>query len=161
MDDQNKLAAARRFVVPAPLRILIAEDSPDRLLVTRVFDSLFGATDYLIDRADSGREAVSMAQAFDYDIIFLDCLLQELDCYQVAGELRGLESSFLGLRHVPIIALTEDTTAEASAKRNAAGMDDCLIKPIGSDAVRRVLETWVIAPRDHQLGDKDADSSAA
>jgi CheY-like chemotaxis protein len=160
MDDQNTSAAAR-LVVTTPLRILIAEDNPDRLLVTRVFDSLFGATDYLIDRADSGREAVSMAQAFDYDIIFLDCLLQELDCYQVAGELRGLENSFLGLRHVPIIALTEDTTVEACVKRNAAGMDDCLIKPIGSDAVRRVLETWVIAPRDQLTDDKDADSTAA
>ena len=161
MDDKNTSAAVQRFVLTTPLRILIAEDNPDRLLVTRVFDSLFGRTDYLIDRADSGREAVSMAQAFDYDIIFLDCMLEGLDGYQVAGELRGLESSFLGLRHVPIIALTEDTTVEASAKRDAAGMDDCLIKPIGSDAVRRVLETWVIAPRDPNHDDEDADSSAA
>jgi CheY-like chemotaxis protein len=149
-------AIATKPIGKSPLRILVATGEIDRDPITRTFDSLLinhrevsGET--AIDHVATGREAVSLAQAFDYDIVFLDASLEDLDAYQVACELRGLESSFIRLRHVPIIAVIASSSPLEKSKCIAAGMNDYLIKPIDLETVQGMLNTWTATLPDHPV----------
>ncbi|HEY0684797.1 MAG TPA: ATP-binding protein [Steroidobacter sp.] len=121
----------------AAARVLVAEDNAvNRLLVKRMFEKL-GCR---IDLAGNGREAVEMASQLRYDIIFMDCLMPELDGYSATQALRQTERPE---RRVPIIALTANAMADDRAKCLAAGMDDHLSKPVSREEIRKTLQRWV------------------
>ena len=121
-----------------PIRILVAEDNAvNQLLVKRMFEKM-GCH---IDLAGNGREAVAMAAALPYDIIFMDCSMPELDGYEATTLLRDAEH--LGNRRIPIIALTANAMAEDRARCLAAGMDDYLSKPVRPGDLRNALRKWV------------------
>jgi CheY-like chemotaxis protein len=119
------------------VRVLVAEDNAvNQLLVKRMFEKL----GYHIDLAGNGREAVNMANALPYDIIFMDCSMPVLDGYQATAALRESERS--GTRHIPIVALTANAMAEDRARCLAAGMDDHISKPVLIDDIRNALRRW-------------------
>jgi signal transduction histidine kinase/ActR/RegA family two-component response regulator len=124
-----------------PIRVLVAEDNPvNQMLAKRLFEKL-GCK---IDVAVNGREAVRLAGECEYDIIFMDCSMPELDGYEATSQLR--RAMELGARRIPIVALTANAMAEDQAKCLAAGMDDHLSKPIHIDAIRAALQRWVGRP---------------
>ncbi|GGN05953.1 PAS domain S-box-containing protein [Actinoplanes campanulatus] len=94
---------------------------------------------YTADVAVNGREAVERALSRDYQAVFMDCLMPEMDGYQATAEIRRREPPG---RHVPIIALTASALAEDRARCLAAGMDEHLPKPLIPADVARVLEHW-------------------
>jgi signal transduction histidine kinase/DNA-binding response OmpR family regulator len=121
------------------LRVLVAEDNAvNQRLVKRMLEKL-GCR---VDIAADGREAVQMATDLQYDVVFMDCSMPEMDGFEATGELRRR----LAGRRLPIIALTANAMAEDRAKCLAAGMDDYLSKPARLEDIRAALERWF--PRD-------------
>jgi CheY-like chemotaxis protein len=119
-------------------RVVVAEDNPvNQMLAKRLFQKL----GCVIDLAANGVEALRLAGDIDYDIIFMDCSMPELDGYAATRLLR--QSMDSRSRRTPIIALTANVMAEDQAKCIAAGMDDYVSKPIQMDALRAALERWV------------------
>jgi two-component system, sensor histidine kinase and response regulator len=119
-------------------RVLVAEDNlVNQMLAKRLFQKL----GCVIDLAANGVEALRLAGDVDYDIIFMDCSMPELDGYAATRLLR--QSMDSRCRRTPIIALTANVMAEDQAKCMAAGMDDYVSKPIHMDALRAALERWV------------------
>jgi signal transduction histidine kinase/DNA-binding response OmpR family regulator len=119
------------------VRVLVAEDNAvNQLLVRRMFEKL----GIRIDLAVNGREAVKMATEQQYDIIFMDCSMPELDGYEATALLRNQNR---GAR-VPIIALTANAMSEDRTRCLAAGMDDHLTKPVRVEDIQRALVRWVI-----------------
>jgi signal transduction histidine kinase/ActR/RegA family two-component response regulator len=132
----------------AAARVLVAEDNAvNRLLVKRMFEKL-GCR---IDLAGNGREALEMASQLRYDIIFMDCLMPELDGYSATQALRQTERPE---RRVPIIALTANAMADDRAKCLAAGMDDYLSKPVSREEIRKTLQRWVYDRRSPKAEDQ-------
>jgi two-component system, sensor histidine kinase and response regulator len=126
---------------PQSVRVLVAEDNAvNQLLVRRMFEKL----GIRIDLAANGREAVQMATEFEYDIIFMDCSMPELDGYEATAILREQERS----RRIPIVAITANAMSEDRARCLAAGMDDHLTKPVRIEDIRIALERWVIEPEE-------------
>jgi CheY-like chemotaxis protein/HPt (histidine-containing phosphotransfer) domain-containing protein len=82
---------------------------------------------YIADAADNGRAALEALWRANYDVVFMDCQMPELDGYQATAEIRRREDSH---RHVPIIAMTANTMAGDRERCLAAGMDDHIGKPI-------------------------------
>jgi signal transduction histidine kinase/CheY-like chemotaxis protein len=120
------------------LRVLVAEDNAvNQLLVKRMFEKL----GHRIDLAANGREAVKMATDLQYDIIFMDCSMPEMDGYAATAELRDLERS--GVRRTPIVALTANAMTEDRRRCLDAGMDDHLSKPVRAEDIRKALDRWV------------------
>jgi len=118
------------------VRVLVAEDNAvNQLLVRRMFEKL----GIRIDLAANGREAVKMATEQQYDIIFMDCSMPELDGYEATVLLRNQNR---GAR-VPIIALTANAMSEDRARCLNAGMDDHLTKPVRVEDIRSALVRWV------------------
>jgi signal transduction histidine kinase/CheY-like chemotaxis protein len=118
------------------LRVLVAEDNAvNRMLATKLLEKM-GCT---VEIACDGLEAVQMAMRGDYDLIFMDCFMPNMDGYAATAELRRCCPRGT---HVPIIALTASAMVEDRAACLAAGMDDYLSKPIEVEALRAVLRRW-------------------
>jgi len=93
-----------------------------------------------VEIASNGLIAIEMILAKDYDMVFMDCQMPELDGYQATQRIRKLEDDIK--RFVPIVAMTAHAMDGDREKCLAAGMDDYLAKPIKIDAVRKKIDRW-------------------
>lgn len=116
--------------------VLVAEDNPVNKRVAEVMLSKLGCT---VDVAADGREAVDMIEGREYDIVFMDCQMPEIDGYEATREVRRREKDE---RHTPIIAMTAHAMEGDREKCLAAGMDDYIPKPIDRQALLAVLSRW-------------------
>lgn len=121
----------------AGMRVLVAEDMPvNRLLMTKILDKF----DCSIDTAINGKEAMKMAMENDYDIIFMDCHMPEMDGFEATRKIREAEQS-KGI-HRTIVALTADAMVGDRERCIAAGMDDHIGKPFKQEQIAEVMSTW-------------------
>ncbi|BEL08686.1 hypothetical protein Q0Z83_068770 [Actinoplanes sichuanensis] len=124
---------------PGRGHLLVVEDNEiNRTVALGILANL----GYSADVAVNGREAVELATRHEYQAIFMDCLMPEMDGYAATAEIRRREQAG---RHVPIIALTAGALAEDRARCLAAGMDEHIAKPLVPADVSRVLEHWIKA----------------
>lgn len=115
-----------------PLKILLAEDNA---INQKVAMRLFKKMGYEIAVAHNGLEAVNMIREGDYDLVFMDLQMPEMD---------GLEATRTiienwGEERPRIIALTANAMREDRENCFAAGMDGYLTKPFKSDDLRDVI----------------------
>jgi CheY-like chemotaxis protein len=94
-----------------------------------------------IDTAANGREAVEMLRTFDYDIVFMDCQMPEMDGFEATRVIRKEEEA--KNRHTIIVALTADAMTGDREKCMTVGMDDYLNKPFKSDQISGMLSKWL------------------
>ena len=121
---------------PPRFKALVAEDNAvNQRLVKRVLENMGGAVDIAAD----GREAVTLALRFDYDVVLMDCFMPEMDGYEATAEIRRQRSERASKR-VPIVALTANALPTDRDKCLAAGMDDYLSKPVRKEDIRAALE---------------------
>ena len=118
------------------LRILLAEDNEINQKMTRVLLTRQG---YAVDLASNGKEAVDAAQRGDYDLIFMDVQMPEMDGFEAAQEIRRLED---GQSHTPIIAMTAHALHGDRQRCMDAGMDDYVSKPLDPRKVFQAIERW-------------------
>src|ERR1041384_7804051 len=86
------------------------------------------------------RSALQRLAQRQFDIIFLDIQMPEMDGYETIAAIRKGEATQGG--HLPVIALTAHSMSSDRERCLSAGMDDYLSKPIRSDALRSVLEKF-------------------
>ena len=107
-----------------PLRVLIAEDNAtNQFVVTRML------REYAIDLriANNGVEAVAMAKQGDFDVVFMDMRMPEMDGLEATRAIRARGGA---LAAMPIIALTANAFADDMKACRDAGMNDFVAKPI-------------------------------
>lgn len=102
------------------LRILVAED--DRPVASFLKKGL-EAEQYAVDVAAGGEEALSLAEAVDYDLMLLDLTLPELDGLDLLKRLRAQK------RNLPVLILTGRNRVEDRVKGLDLGADDYVTKP--------------------------------
>jgi len=79
-----------------------------------------------VDLAASGLEAVFKAKAKDYDIIFMDIQMPEMDGIEANRQIKNM-----GKKKQPwVVAMTAYSMKEDEERIMAAGLDDYLAKPI-------------------------------
>lgn len=110
-----------------PLHILVAEDSEDIRLLIKTY---LGTTDHQLDLVENGLQAVEHFRAGDYDLIFMDMEMPEMDGYTAVREIRSLEASNPGRGEVPIVALTAHALSEHERRSLEAGCNGHVTKPI-------------------------------
>ena len=124
--------------VRSGIQALLVEDNPINRLVASEYLKRAGCD---VDLAVHGREAVDRCRDKPYDIIFMDCQMPEMDGFEATRAIRE-EHSHSGER-IPIVALTASAMVEDRADCVAAGMDDCVIKPVNQDLITDALRRWV------------------
>jgi PAS domain S-box-containing protein len=115
--------AAEPAPVP-PLRVLVAEDAE---LNRRLLGEMLGRHGHAVSFARDGAEAVALASRERYDVILMDVRMPVMDGVEATRRIRRLPSS---AGQVPVIGLTANVVASERERYLAAGMDDCLAKPV-------------------------------
>jgi CheY-like chemotaxis protein len=121
--------------------ILVVEDNHVMQRVARLQLEELG---YRVDVAENGIEALNRLERNDYDLIFMDCHMDEMDGYEATKRIR--ESDAERGAHTTIIALTTQGLASDRQRCLDTGMDDFLLKPVGKDQMKKMLDKW-LAPR--------------
>ena len=80
-----------------------------------------------------------MALAGNYDLIFMDIQMPDMDGLSAAAELRRHHR----LRHLPIIAMTAHAMVGDKEKSLAVGMNDHITKPIDGHEIFNVIAKWI------------------
>jgi len=117
--------------------VLLVEDDATNQRLARHFLERLGCS---VDSAWNGAEAVRRLTEKDYDLVFMDCHMPELDGYEATRCIRqmsGTKSSAV------IIALTASAMRGDRAKCLAAGMDDYLTKPIRREDLEELVLRWL------------------
>lgn len=129
----------QRIIKKENLHVLLVEDNLVNQKVARHFLERFGCT---VDLAVNGREAVNAVFSNQYDLIFMDCQMPEMDGYEATRMIRNNEKMADEPRHIPIVALTAHALDSDRAKCLEAGMDDYLTKPIDQKNLKKTLSSY-------------------
>lgn len=135
----SKSDAENEFDFTAPeARVMVVDDSEINLLVAQ---GILEPLNMKLELAQSGREALDKYNSGDYDIIFMDHMMPEMDGIETTQEIRKLEK--VNGKHVPIVALTANAVVEAKNEFLEIGMDDFLSKPIDVKDMCAKLKKWL------------------
>ncbi|KHA62579.1 histidine kinase [Vibrio variabilis] len=107
------------------LAILVAEDNKANQLVIK---EMFKRLNLKIDIAENGHQAVNQVKQYNYDLIFMDISMPEMDGIQACQAIRAMPDARSA--STPIVALTAHSLAGDKEKFLACGMDDYISKPL-------------------------------
>nr|AGS52972.1 sensory box histidine kinase/response regulator [uncultured bacterium contig00030] len=89
------------------------------------------------ETASCGKQAIEMIRRKQYDLIFMDHMMPEMDGVEAAKIIREMGVG------IPIIALTANAIIGAKEGFLTAGMNDLLTKPIDKKLLKKILEDWL------------------
>ena len=119
-------------------KVLVVDDNRINLTVAKGFLKPYGME---VDTALSGRIAIDMVQEKDYDIVFMDHMMPELDGIDTTKMIRQLEGR--KYKDLIIIALTANAISDAKEMFLKNGLQDFLAKPIEKKELNRLLDKWL------------------
>ena len=125
-------------IVPRPnARVLIVDDTRINLTIAK---GLMAKYEMQIDLAISGKQAIEMVKRKDYDIIFMDHMMPEMDGVEATKEIRKLGEKY---ENIPIIALTANAINDAKEMFSSEGLQDFVAKPIDVKVLDEIIERWI------------------
>lgn len=140
--DSREVAAALGARSERPLRILLADDSPDnRFLIERFLSK----SPHHLDQAENGQVALDKVQAGYYDLVLLDMDMPVKDGFTTVSELRAWEAAERpGRDPIPVLALTAYALDDHRQRALEAGCTDHLTKPIGKARLLEVVAGYAL-----------------
>ena len=115
------------------LRVLVIEDNADAAETLGDLLALFG---HQAQIAHTGADGVDVARRHPPDVVLCDIGLPEMDGYAVARELRA-DPLTAPIRLVALTGYGRESDRDLAA---AAGFDLRLVKPVGPEVLRLLLE---------------------
>ena len=107
-----------------PLAVLVAEDTP---IISTLIRNLLIKEGHEPTMVGNGSEAVAMVQTKAFDLVLMDVQMPEMDGVSATRAIRHLGGIH---SEIPIIALTANAMASEREQYLAAGMTNCVTKPI-------------------------------
>jgi CheY-like chemotaxis protein/HPt (histidine-containing phosphotransfer) domain-containing protein len=92
-----------------------------------------------VDIAENGLVAIEKVKTNNYDLIFMDIQMPQMDGITATREIKKMETKNLP----PIIAMTAYSMKEDKEKFLLGGMDDYISKPIKSENLIAKVKEWV------------------
>ena len=124
-------------VIYAPdAKILVVDDN---MINLNVVCGLLQLCKITAETAMSGREAIELVRENQYDIVFMDHMMPEMDGAEAVKIIRQMGVTS------PIIALTANAVTGARELLLASGMNDFLSKPIIKSSFISILKNWIPA----------------
>jgi two-component system, sensor histidine kinase RpfC len=123
---QVPVRTGRRF------RLLIADDNKTNQMV---LGKILETSGHHYEVVENGEAAVERMLKGDLDLVLMDLNMPVMNGIEAVKFYRF---AALGTKEIPVVAVTADATDEARERCLAAGMAECLTKPVEP---RRLLET--------------------
>ena len=118
--------------------VLIVEDS---IIAQSIAKAMLSQCYCNVSIAETGIQAQEMWLKNQYDLIFMDIGLPDIDGYEVTHFIRLKEASTKN--HTPIVALTAHIGSESKKRCIDAGMNAVLSKPLTKDECIKVLDSFI------------------
>ena len=138
IDSNNQPSSAQR-----PLKLLVVEDNAINVLVAQ---SVLTKLGYSADVRGNGREALEAVEENEYDLVFMDLQMPEMDGLDATRAIRALaekgDSQRDRFAELTIVAMTADVMKENQTACTEAGMNDFISKPIDIEELRKVIQKW-------------------
>ena len=113
------------------MRILLADDEKD---FARALQKILEHSNYTVQCAYDGEEALYYAQNEDFDLLLLDIMMPKLDGFQLLDILRKNN------RETPVLFLSAKDQIEDKVKGLRTGADDYLTKPFAMEELLARIE---------------------
>ena len=121
-------------------KVLVVDDNEINLKVAK---GLLRPYKMSVTTAICGEEALSLINEQDFDLIFMDHMMPEMDGVEVVSIIRS--STRETLQKVPIIAFTANAISGMREMFLEAGFQDFVSKPIEGAVMQAVLLKWLPA----------------
>jgi CheY-like chemotaxis protein len=116
------------------LRLLLVEDNLNNQQVARELLEAEGATVQVANHGQEGVEAIAAASVA-FDVVLMDLQMPVMDGFAATHHIRNV----LGLKNLPVVAMTANAMASDREACLAAGMNDHVGKPFDLNDLVRVL----------------------
>ncbi len=126
-----------RFTAPNA-SVLVVDDNVMNL---RVVEGLLKPYKIKVFVAGSGKEALQKIESMEFDFVFMDHMMPEMDGVETLHRIRQKPGHYF--KTVPIIALTANAIGGAREMFLAEGFNDFVAKPIEVSVLERVLRKHI------------------
>jgi len=114
--------------------VLIVDDNKINLLITKkTLERIPGCT---CETASNGKEAITLVKEKDFDMVFMDINMPDMDGFEVTKHIRLFNP------HIPILALTALNSGEISKKAEDSGMNQVITKPFNFDDFKAIVSSY-------------------
>lgn len=121
------------FKLQEDTKILVVDDN---VLNVMLMEDVLGNLGATVTTAQSGKEAVEIAQSKSFDLVFMDVEMPHMNGLEAATLLRNLNFSS------PIIAFSANAYKDDIQRSIKAGMNDHLCKPFDRNELVDLLKKW-------------------
>ncbi|MFT5716723.1 MAG: CheY-like chemotaxis protein/signal transduction histidine kinase [Oleiphilaceae bacterium] len=122
------------------IKVLVVEDNMvHQQLIMRFLEK----KGFQVDLASNGFEAIELFKRNTFSIIFMDCLMPEMDGYETTQIIREIEKSNPQKTRAPIVALTAHAIDGEAERCFQVGMDEFITKPYKLAQLEMVLERYI------------------
>lgn len=116
------------------MRFLIIDDSSvDRHYLAKLLERI----GHEVDHCETPKDALSLIESGEYDLVFLDVVMPEQDGYKF---LRSLRMNPATANQYVVFCSSKKTPLEINYGVKRAGANDYLTKPVSRETVEQVLE---------------------
>ncbi len=151
-EDQH-LALHHRFVAPEA-KVLVVDDNVMNL---KVMARILLPYQIKVTMAGSGQEALEKLDTMEFDCVFLDHMMPEMDGVETLHKIRKKPGSYF--RSLNVIAFTANAIGGAREMFLSEGFNDFIAKPIELSVLERMLRRYI--PESKQIIIEDKESQAA
>lgn len=120
--------------------LLLVEDNPTNQMIAEAFLKQGG---HHVDIADNGKKAVEAVKQKNYDMVFMDIAMPEMDGLAATKAIRAMPDK----KDLPIVAMTAHAMRGDREECIAAGMNDYITKPLSRETLNQRVTMWA-KPKD-------------
>jgi len=132
-NSENNHNANRKFVSPET-KVLVVDDNWMNL---KVIEGLLERYQIKVVTANNGPEALEKIESKEFDFVFMDHMMPEMDGVETFHRIRNKAGSYY--KKVPIIALTANAIAGSREMFMQEGFNDFIEKPVELSVLDRLL----------------------
>ena len=132
--DDELVEGHEKMMCPG-VKVLVVDDEPMNLLVAR---GIFESYGMIVDTVHSGEASIAKCAGEDYDVVFMDHMMPEMDGVEAMKRLR-VQASHMR-KDICVVALTANAISSAREMFMSEGFDGFVPKPIELPELERVLK---------------------
>lgn len=156
--EDEALFKEKRMICPG-VRVLVVDDEPMNLMVA---EGIFKDYQMSVTTVESGRKAIKLCEKEDFDLIFLDHMMPEMDGVETLKQLRRIHTD--SNRVFTVIAFTANAVSGAREMFLREGFDEFVSKPVEPLELERILRKMLpqslisFVDEDYRKTQKDEDT---
>ena len=123
------------------VKVLVVDDEPMNLMVA---EGIFKDYQMQVTLAESGIRAIELCEKEDFDLIFLDHMMPEMDGVETLKRLHKIHTA--SNKALTVIAFTANAVSGAREMFLQAGFNEFISKPIDTMELERILRKMLPKP---------------